>query len=147
MKGVLIVRQIMAKNGNWRKVWNTRKKVVKKEILPHLNQSDGQDFCVLWSLSAYKLCFRDSACRTSSLTSSAIYTSISIDLLFAISFRNSAYWTFAFASTTAYTFITNYVCHCMYPPFLDYDRFFPFRYPHFNTRWGNIQEFLMYLFE
>jgi hypothetical protein len=23
------------------------KKVVKKEILPHLNQSDGQDFCVL----------------------------------------------------------------------------------------------------
>ena len=22
-------------------------KVVKKEILPHLNQSDGQDFCVL----------------------------------------------------------------------------------------------------
>lgn len=47
MKGVLIVRQIMAKNGNLRKVWNTREKVVKKEILPHLNQSDGQDFCVL----------------------------------------------------------------------------------------------------
>lgn len=46
MKGVLIVRQIMAKNGNLRKVWNTREKVVKK-ILPHLNQSDGQDFCVL----------------------------------------------------------------------------------------------------
>ena len=33
-----------------------------------------------------------------------------------LTFRNCSYWTFSFARSAAYTFITNYVCHSMYPP-------------------------------
>ena len=32
--------------------------------------------------------------------------------------RDSSCWTLCSASSTAYTFIANYVCHSMYPPFL-----------------------------
>ena len=64
---------------------------------------------------------------------------------FAIAFGDSAYWTFAFARTTAYTFITNYVCHSMYPPFYDSESHFAFRYPYFNTIILIIQEISVYL--
>lgn len=131
MKGVLIVRQIMA----------------KKEILLHrINQmSRISAFCDHLALINYASEIAPVG-QAASQAPQSTQASASISYLPSPS-EIAAYWTFAFASTTAYTFITNYVCHCMYPPFLDYDRFFPFRYPHFNTRWGNIQEFLMYLFE
>ena len=60
------------------------------------------------------------SCWTLSCTCTTVNTSISIDLIMICSLRNSSYWTFSFASATANTFITNYVCHWYVPPFCDY---------------------------
>ena len=61
---------------------------------------------------------RDSSCWTLCSTSSTVYASISIDFVVICSLSDCSNWTFSFASSTAYTFIANYVCHSMYPPFL-----------------------------
>ena len=74
---------------------------------------------------------------------STIYASISVDLVLAVSLRDSSYWAFAFASTTAYTFITNYVCHSMYPPLRNIKQCLcNCHYAYSNINWMNIQAIL-----
>ena len=56
----------------------------------------------------------DRASWTCSCAGTAVDAGISVDNVLAISFRNSAYWTFASASAAAYTAVVDYICHGNY---------------------------------
>lgn len=63
-----------------------------------------------------RLTLADSSCRTNSCTCSAANAGTCIDYELAVSLRNSSYWTFRLACSTAYTRIRNNVCHFKFPP-------------------------------
>lgn len=56
----------------------------------------------------------DRASRTCSCTSTAIDAGISVDNVFSVALRNSAYRTFASACAAAYAAVVNYICHGNY---------------------------------
>ena len=94
-------------------------KFIKKEIIYKISKQTMHDTnCTVHSYLTYSalLTFRNCSYWTLSSTSATIYTSVSIDLIMICSLSDSSYWTFSFARSAAYTFITNYVCHSMYPP-------------------------------
>ena len=96
-----------------------RNKFIKKEIICKISKQKMHDTkCTVHSYLTYSalLTFRNCSYWTLSSTSATIYTSVSIDLIMICSLSDSSYWTFSFARSAAYTFITNYVCHSMYPP-------------------------------
>lgn len=96
-----------------------RNKFIKKEIIYKISKQKMHDTkCTVHSYLTYSalLTFRNCSYWTLSSTSATIYTSVSIDLIMICSLSDSSYWTFSFARSAAYTFITNYVCHSMYPP-------------------------------
>ena len=96
-----------------------RNKFIKKEIIYKISKQKMHDTkCTVHFYLTYSalLTFRNCSYWTLSSTSATIYTSVSIDLIMICSLSDSSYWTFSFARSAAYTFITNYVCHSMYPP-------------------------------
>ena len=87
---------------------------MKKQTAPIRCRQSAFLLCSYKSLrktSRLGLALGDSSCRTLSCASAAVYTSVCIDLIVICSLRDSSYWTFSFASATAYALITNYMCH------------------------------------
>ena len=71
----------------------------------------GPFFLLCDHVASVILSLGDSTYWTGSLTCSTIDAGISINNICIFAFRNCTYRTFSFASTTLYTFITNYTCH------------------------------------
>ena len=74
-------------------------------------------FLLSYSIYVFWLLSADCSCRTCWFASATVNTCRSIDLHMICTHRDCSYWTFAFASSAAYTFVWNYVCHDMYPPY------------------------------
>ena len=93
---------------------NIRKKDEQKEKKLWKKKKPSQ----AWRLLAMyqRLTLADSSCRTNSCTCSAANAGTCIDYELAVSLRNSSYWTFRLACSTAYTRIRNNVCHFKFPP-------------------------------
>ena len=61
--------------------------------------------------SRWELTLLNRACWASACACTAINAGISSNFIFSIASRDSAYWTFPFTCSTAYTSVSNYVCH------------------------------------
>ncbi len=86
---------------------STRGKAQKNKV-PAANRS------TLPSILLELVSLRNSTCRACACTGTAIDAVISFDFVFSIAFNDSAYWTFASASTTGNTIRRNYICHDSY---------------------------------
>ena len=80
----------------------------------------GRTFLLCDHVASVILSLGDSTYWTGSLTCSTIDAGISINNICIFAFRNCTYRTFSFASTTLYTFITNYTCHGYVSSFFDF---------------------------
>ena len=87
-----------------------RNKFIKKEIIYKISKQKNARYKMYRAFLSYLFC----VINLQKLL--LLDTSVSIDLIMICSLSDSSYWTFSFARSAAYTFITNYVCHSMYPP-------------------------------
>lgn len=67
--------------------------------------------------SRRELTLLNRACWASACACTAINAGISSNFIFSIASRDSAYWTFPFTCSAAYTRIINYICHFRLPPY------------------------------